>query len=355
MPRIQAQKGRLYLLGSFPKKNGEAGNSQTRVTLQLDDTPAGRKAADKWLKKAERDLRKNKWNWSDWIRTKTANQPTNTWMEAIRSLRRKKVELGRTSPSTWQVNYWGTLKLMPLDQVVSSESIAEQLAKYKRNQYTYKKLFYLLKDIAQISKVVFPEVGLPTYTKRQAAIDVPSDDEIIEWVLGAGDDYQWYYGMMAAYGLRPHECDTCRLIFNSNGLMLVQVDMETKTGLRTVIPQEKNWVDLFNLSNRPPARYTDRQTDRNDATSVWLNHRRLKQKIKWRPYALRHAYAGRLWRNGGNELSIFDAAQLMGHSCKEHVTTYRAWIDPNKIAISALDAIERNQSKILSQLQKSLT
>ena len=56
MARIREQRGRLYISGTFPKKNGEPGNAQTLITLQLDDDPAGRKQAEKWLKKAERDF-----------------------------------------------------------------------------------------------------------------------------------------------------------------------------------------------------------------------------------------------------------------------------------------------------------
>ena len=353
MAKVYSQKGRLYLSGSFPKKDGTPGNAQTLVTLQLDDTPVGRKEAEKWLKKAERDLKMDRWDWADWQRTKHTGQ-TGTWQEAIRSLRRRKVELGKTSASTWQVNYWGSLKLMPMTAKVTTESIAEELGRYSRDQYTYKKLFYLLRDISVIAGVPFPEVGVPTYSKKGNQTDVPSDSEIVDWVLSAPQPYRWYFGMMATYGLRPHECDECSLLTNER-LMLVQVDDNTKTGHRTVIPQETAWVELFNLQHRQQRPESDRDADRNDTTSVWLNRWRLKQKLAWKPYALRHAFAGRLWRNGGSELDVFDAAQLMGHSVKEHVETYRAWIDPNKIAVSALAAIERNQSKIRTQLKESFS
>jgi len=353
MASVRSQKGRLYLSGSFPKKDGTSGNAQTLVTLQLDDTPVGRKEAEKWLKKAERDLKADRWDWTDWQRTKHSGQ-TGTWQEAIRSLRRRKVELGKTSASTWQVNYWGSLKLMPMAAKVTTESIAEQLGRYNRDQYTYKKLFYLLRDISVIAGVPFPEVGVPTYSKKGNQTDVPSDSEIVDWVLSAPQPFRWYFGMMATYGLRPHECDECSLLTNER-LMLVQVADETKTGYRTVIPQEEAWVELFNLQRKQPRPESDRDADRNDTTSVWLNRWRLKQKLPWKPYSLRHAYAGRLWRNGGSELDVFDAAQLMGHSTKEHIETYRAWIDPNKIAVSALAAIERNQSKIRMQLKESFS
>lgn len=352
MARIMAQRGRLYINGTFPKKSGEPGTEQTSLTLQLDDTPAGRKAAEKWLKKIERELKNKTFDWADYRRT-TKGVKRKTWLEAIRTLRRRKVELGRVTPSTWEVNYWGTLKLMPLQSIVTTAAIAEELGRYQRDQYTYKKIFGLFRHIAKISEVDFPEVPEPTYTQKSAATNVPSDDEIIEWVLGAGPAYQWCFGMMATYGLRPHECDTCQVI-DHDGLMLVQVNEQTKTGYRTVIPQEKEWINLFNLRNRVNRPPSDRAAERRDATSVWLNARRLKQGIKWKPYALRHAYAGRLWRNGGSELSVFDAAQLMGHSCKIHIDTYRAWIDPNKIATSALAAIDRNQSKVREHLLQTL-
>ncbi len=158
---------------------------------------------------------------------------------------------------------------------------------------------------------------------------------------------------MATYGLRPSECDDCTLLTNESP-MLVQVADETKTGFRTVIPQEEAWVELFDLQDRQTRPDTERDADRNDATSVWLNRWRLKQKLQWKPYALRHAYAGRLWRNGGAELDVFDAAQLMGHSQKEHIETYRKWIYPNKIAVSALAAIKRNQAKVKEDLAQTL-
>ena len=353
MAKIRAQRGRLYVNGMFPKKSGEPGTEQTSITLQLDDTPAGRKAAEKWLKKIERELKNGSFRWSDYRRTGKSSNDAKTWLEAIRSLRRKKVEMGTTAASTWEVNYWGTLKLMPLQEIVTTESLARELGRYRRDQYTYKKCHGLFRHIAKIAKVDFPEVPVPTYSLRSASTDVPSEDEIVEWVLNSGESYMWTFGMMATYGLRPHECDDCELI-EHNGLMLVRVDDQTKTGYRTVIPQEKHWVELFNLQHRRPRPESNRSAERKDATSVWLNARRLKQKIKWKPYSLRHAYAGRLWRNGGSELSVFDAAQLMGHSTQIHIQTYRAWIDPNKIAAAALAAIDRNQIKVREHLLQTL-
>ena len=357
--KINSFRERLYLLGTLPAKDGSGTMKQQRVALQLIDTPRNRAKAQKLLQKALADLNLGKWDWSEWgvrtdAKTPGAKGAATKWAGAIRALYKKKVTLGRTSESTWQVNYMGTLKLMPMEEVVTPQALKSALSKYERDQYTYKKLYYLLKDIAQICCIEFPEVGLPL-TKKSAMdpTDVPTDDEIIDWVMTAPEPYKWYFGMMATYGLRPHECDEARLIQNDDGIWLVQVGDQTKTGYRTVIPQQMDWVELFDLRHKTERPESERNSDRNDACSQWLNKMRIKMGIKWRPYALRHAYAGRLWRNGGSELEVFTAAAVMGHSQKEHTETYRRWIDPNQLATSALDAIVRNQLKVRGQLEKS--
>ena len=359
--RIRAQKGRLYLSGSFPKKNGEPGLKQYMVTLQLTDDAYGQKQAAKLLKKAQRDLDKGLWNWDDWKingnsiagREHQAKQP-RTWSEAIRALYRKKVTLGKCKETSWHVNYMGTLKFMPMAEVVTTKGIEEQLNKYQRDQYTYKKLFYLMKTISVLTKTDFPEVGVPLYTRAQKIEEIPDDEFIIQWVLDTPEPHRWHLGMMATYGLRPQELDECRLV-EANGVLMVQVDDETKTSYRTVIPNEASWVDLFNLRERKPKPPSSRDKDRPDGTSVWINRQRLKMKIPHRPYMLRHAYAARLWREGGTELTLDVAAKLMGHSVKEHVDTYRRWIDPNQIAASAMDAIQRYKAKKIAAAEKSLS
>ena len=358
--RILSQKGRLYLHGSFPRKDGEPGLAQTKVTLQLPDDAFGRRQAAKLLKRAEKDLKRGAWDWSEWVvnSKRWVNQhdctrKPSTWREAINALYKKKVTLGRLKESSWYVNYYGTLKLMPMAEEVTTESIAEQMQKYDRRQSVYKKLWYLMKDIAQLTGVEFPEIGIPLYSRSQTVYNIPEDDYIIAWVKAAPEPYRWFYGMMATYGLRPHECMECRLV-EGNGTLLVQVDNETKTGYRTVVPNPIEWVEEFDLRNRTEMPESNRDSNRRDACSVWLNSQRRRMKIGYRCYMLRHAFAGRLWREGGSELDITAAAKVMGHSSKEHERTYRRWIDPNQIGVTVLNAIRRNQAKKLEAAEKML-
>ena len=85
--------------------------------------------------------------------------------------------------------------------------------------------------------------------------------------------------------------------------------------------------------------------------SKFLYKERIRLGIKWRPYALRHAYAGRLWRQGGVKLDLYAAAQTMGHTINEHVKTYRAHIAPSQLVrhtsqAFGSDYVERAQQAV---------
>jgi hypothetical protein len=77
------------------------------------------------------------------------------------------------------------------------------LMKYERDSCSYKELYYLLKNISDLTKVPMPQVPLPTYG-RVKVVEVPTDEEIVASVMAAEGPARWYFGMMITYGLRPH-------------------------------------------------------------------------------------------------------------------------------------------------------
>lgn len=180
----------------------------------------------------------------------------------------------------------------------------------------------------------FPEVPVPTYSQAQL-VAVPTDAEILEWVEGAPEPVRWYWGMMACYGLRPHEVEGTVLIERD----LCQVADDTKTGFRTVVPLPREWVERFDLRKRRLRPRIREHAKRSDAVSKWLSRELRRQDLTWRPYALRHAYAARLWREGGSRLDLYTAARLMGHTAQQHARTYRAHIQPHQVAEAAERAL----------------
>lgn len=328
---VNVHRDRLYLLAKVPPRDGSPGLKQCRIALRMDDTPTNRKAAAKQLQVLERQLASGTFDWAYWL----DDAPTGvSWREAINRLYRQKVVLGRTGESTWQVNYMGRLRQINPTSACTSASIAKALERYDRASCSYKELYYLLRHIAKLVAVPFPEVPLPTYRDAQL-VAVPKDDEVVAWVEAAGEPAAWYWGMMATYGLRPHEIEGSTLVDRD----FCQVADATKTGFRTVVPLHREWVTRFRLQER---RLRPGEDQRPDAVSKWLHKELRKLNLPWRPYALRHAYAARLWREGGSRLDIYTAARLMGHSPQQHSKTYRAHIQPHHIAEAAERALKSN-------------
>jgi len=326
----------ITLLAKLPPKPGsrKAEDHQQRIALGLKESKANLKLAEKQRSVLQRQLDGGTFQWSDWIDT---DAKTLKWREAINELYRKRVTNGRTSETTWRVNYFGRLRQIPMTEAVTPSSITKALQKYKREQCSYKELYYLLKEIAVIAKVSFPEVPVPTYNSaRDASHDVPSDEQIIEWVQAMPSaQSRWTLGMMATYGLRDHETIGCRFLDDQHTLF-VRDTKHNPPLEREVIPVRPEWVKLFDLRNEQRKDFSKlRQT-----ISQWLFVERKKLDIQtWKPYVLRHAYAGRLWKYGGSKLDVFTAATLMGHTMKVHETTYRSHIDRHQVADRARNII----------------
>lgn len=323
MASVNASRGRLYLLARLPHRDGRPGLTQSRLALRLDDTPVNRRTAEKQLKTLEQQLATGSFEWSYW----SDETSGITWREAIARLYRQKVVLGRTGERTWQVNYMGRLRQIAPNSLCTTASISAALNRYDRDTCSYKELYYLLQHVARLVCVPFPEAAQPTYSQAKP-VEVPTDEQIVAWVTAAPEPVSWYLGLMAAYGLRPHEIEGAQLIDKD----YLQVAEASKTGFRTVVPLHREWVELFRL--REPRR-RDRPTD----IAKWLSKETHKLGLPWRPYALRHAYGGRLWREGGSRLDIYTAARLMGHTPAQHVKTYRAHIEPHHIAETAERAL----------------
>ena len=322
---VNVLRGKIYLLARLPKKSGQPGLMPQRIPTGLNDTPADHKVADKRRAHLQRQIDQGTFSWDDWV-----DQKGVTWRKAIDALYRKRVVIGRTGQSTWEVNYMGRLRQLDMTKEVTPQSVAAAIQKYDRDQCSYKELYYLLQDLCQLVAVPFPEVPVPTYRQGQLK-EVPDDAEILDCLSRCSGQFKWHLAMICTYGLRPQETIGAKFVDDRHR---IHVPEDTKTGFRVVTPVPPDWVDLFDLRNE--------QRREKPGLNQWMHEERKKAEISWTPNAGRHAYAGRLWRYGGSSLDIYTAARLMGHSVSVHAKTYRQFIDPVSVAQKAEDAITQN-------------
>ena len=350
MASIYSQGDRLYLTATLPRKDG-TGRKQYKIPLHLPDTTQGRRKAQVSKKLLERSLGNGSFDWADWQPER--NSKRLSWRDAIQRLYEWRRRTKAMTDKHWEAQYLPNLTKAPikLGNPCTAADIAAVLATWDRSQQQYEKAHRAFSKLAELAEIPFPEVDSPTYQlphQRGELKNVPTDPEIIDWVLGAdrgqrnGKVLRWYWGMIATYGLRPEEVDHVTIL-EDDALQVPFVNAQgkrTKTGFRTVIPVPADWVELFDLRNRIERPNLNRECHR------WLrdNLRRGPLAEKgWTSYSLRHAFAGRLWSAGGHRLDIYTAARLMGHSIEVHTRTYRAFIQPHTLAQQARAAIAANQ------------
>lgn len=184
---------------------------------------------------------------------------------------------------------------------------------------------------------------------------LPSDSEIIlmfdlfitqqgKTTLDNRKFYQWAFGLIATYGLRPQEVfaidlDKSFKAITSNWLFLNgKLCQGIKTGNRIVPPLLPEWIDLFDLKTPKYMEGNARVDTKANNINKFFN----RFGIGCKPYDLRHAYAIR----SRKYMSLLDAANAMGHDISTHVKTYQRWI-------SDIDRIESVNQGLRDRAQKN--
>jgi integrase len=138
--------------------------------------------------------------------------------------------------------------------------------------------------------------------------------------------YQWVYGLIATYGLRPQEVfaidwEKSFKAATHNWLFLDGTLCDgIKTGNRIVPPLLPEWIELFDLKKLRTMKSESANLSRRASmiSRFWTPH-----KIGCVPYDLRHAYAIRGHRLGK---SVVVMARAMGHDVTTHTRIYQRWI-----------------------------
>lgn len=174
--------------------------------------------------------------------------------------------------------------------------------------------------------------------KRVNSRNLPTDQEIQEAVgLLKSEGHRWVYGMLATFGLRPHEAFLIdRDLLVGQGICHV---LDGKTGEGKVWPLYPEWLEFFDLQNiRIPEYSVKAHRDYGDRVSTFFR----RNEIPFPPYALRHSWARRAIELGlPSEL----AAKQMRHSFSVHTTIYAAWLD-DSVHQRAFERILNNPDRV---------
>ena len=228
--------------------------------------------------------------------------------------------------STWAGDYYKVLKHLPQDKKLTKRQLNAFVQRWEPNSRSRRRACVAAKYFAEFCEVEW-KAGKLRGRYKPKPVDpssIPSDEEIeVRYRLIRDPGWQWVYGAISTYGLRPHEAIRCNLEKFWEGDRKCWVPEETKTGARRVWPIHPEWYGLFNLQNaqRPPIDLERNNIRVGQSASAYFKN---SADLPFNLYSLRHAWAKRAYLEGLNDKA---AAKMMGHSEAIHAQTYSSWFD----------------------------
>jgi integrase len=335
---IVQHNDKLYLRSSqLPPKPGSAKTTAHRQTIALGSnaSTAGIQYAETQAKLIGAQLAMRTFSWEPWIKAKAIAPITCAdWVEKL-----KAEVLAVSAPITWTKNYWDVYKRLPMDEPLTLEHLHQLIAQTAPNTRTRKRNVIACSRIARLAGLDETEFsGLAGNYGIGAAVPrkLPSDDEIIEWhgKINHPRD-QWAFGMLATYGIRPHELFNFDHAEFQRDPTRLEILPETKTGARTTWGFMPEWVELFSLLKMPVCTSEGKDNStKGQCIGRWFR----SHGVPFKPYDLRHAWAVRCIHL---ELRDTIAAKMMGHSVKIHQQTYQNWLQERDFENAVAIALRR--------------
>jgi integrase len=323
------QRGdRLYLQAVLPPRpgSGKTAPCQQQIALGIHANPSGISLAEKEARKLGYLRDAKEFGWELYGRTVERKSETIAdWLKKFEESKRNSV-----CATTWKTDYSRPFNQLPADEPISTEVLLSAIAQTAPNTRQRRRFCLAFRQLAQFAEIDFDVADLlGNYSPaRVQPRNLPTDD-----VISACFDqienpqWQWVYGVIAAYGLRDHEA----FYLDLSKFPILQV-LEGKTGYRQCWPLRPEWAEQWDLKNikRPPVT-GECHADFGDRVCKFF----ARSPATFCAYDLRHAWAIRAMSFG---LDASLAAKQMGHSLATHTQTYHLGLN------------EREQQRAYDQL-----
>lgn len=322
---IEVHGDRLYLRGTLPAKPSLLNKKpyQQRLTLAVHNTPAGVSFAEKEARKVGALLDCKQFDWTPYLRSsQAAPHLIGDWVERFEADYFQSRERNDQTETTWSGDYLKVFKHLPQDQVLTVEVLLALVKRTAPDSKTRKRACMALGALARFASLDIDLKPLAGHysPRRVNPRDLPDDQTIAQWYNKlTNPGWRWVYGVLATYGLRPHEAFRIDFDLLRQGSNIVSV-LKGKTSSRRVWPCYPEWFDQFNLTN---VQLPNINLQRSNTAVGHSSSEYFQEKIPFHPYDLRHCWAVRTLEFG---LDVSLAAAQMGHSVQVHTEQYHAWI-----------------------------
>lgn len=313
----------LYLRGTLPSKpdSNSQCHSRQRIALSILNiraNPAGVREAENEAKKISGLLARNEFSWTPYLKSVDQLITVDQWVHKFEQDYFNRRSRNAQSQTTWECDYVAVFKRLPKSDTLSADLFLEEISKTQPDTKTRKRVVQALTQLAKFAGIECNFSKLKgTYSQKTVSPkDIPSDEQIAELIHTIDHPgWRWGYGILAAYGIRPHELFSLDL----SQYPILKV-VQGKTGARQVWPLYPEWADEWQLREAQVPQCTGK-TNRDLGQRVGQYFRR--QRLPFPPYNLRHAWAIRSIRFN---IDPALAARQMGHSLSVHAEVYHQHI-----------------------------
>lgn len=321
--KIERIGNRLYLQGTFPPKPNSTKTKpyQQRIALKLLANTEAVKQAEFEARKVGGLLVCKEFDWNLYLTFDTMTQSVGYWVKRFEEDYFSKRQRTPKTETTWSVEYQRVFNRFSPEEIMTPELLRNVILTTKPDTRTRRRFAITLGAIAKFAGLDCDFKDLKgNYSRKKASPrDLPNDETIARWFYRIKNpSWRWVYGILATYGLRPHEVFWIEPeSLSTSGVVTIT---DGKTGARRVYPIFPEWVNEFHLTSPQPPLCTGKNNSE-------LGHRVTvaftREGVPFPPYALRHCWAIRSLAFG---LDVSLAAQQMGHSVQVHTDIYHQWI-----------------------------
>lgn len=315
---IVARGNKLSLRATLPPKPGD-GNKPKRYMMStgLPATAEGLKLAVIKAQQIESDLIYDRFSWTAQKQASTVLQAMEAFEKDYWNTREKTIN----RVSSYKKGYLEHFLYLPQDEIVTAELLKEALLNSSEPDSRKRKgraiAFGALLNFLEIKHDLNRYKGNYQPTKKR---QIPTLEEIEFYYENRckSDAWRWVFGIIALYGIRPHEIWHLDMSLMGEYPPVLGVLEETKTKSRIVYPiPDASLVEKWDLKNKVLPR-----TETAQKSNLFLGNKitqRFNQLNIPSPYHFRDAYAIR-----GEVLNFNPAtvAQWMGHDLTTHYKKY---------------------------------
>jgi hypothetical protein len=321
LPVTLKVRGRtISLVATLPPKPGstKVRPHQQTIALGVPDSKMGIQRAEREAKIVGALLINGQFSWERYLTAAADREPVAALVRRFERSHRRQHQI---SDATWADHYAYYYRRLPQDRPLSLEAVMPLVFETADHTRARQQLCRQLQKLCEFGGL---KIDLLKYQGRYssqsaASREIPSDEATaLGWGRLKSPQWQWVYGMMAAYGLRNHECWHCW--FGPDGLQVV----EGKTGPRLIeLPLYPEWVERWELMRiRRPKLNAELGYKYLAAQSSQAFRR---AGLEFQPYDLRYGYGHR-----GTVLFRYEAgimAEQMGHSVDTHNRMYQRFLN----------------------------